>query len=32
LHFQSASGVIQFMSSGINGNNQIPELIVTAKV
>jgi predicted alpha/beta superfamily hydrolase len=29
-HFQSASGVVQFMSSGINGNVQIPELIVVA--
>ena len=25
-HFQSASGVVQFMSSGINGNCQIPEM------
>ena len=30
LHFPSASGVVQFMSSGINGNVQIPELIVVA--
>ncbi len=30
LHFQSASGVVQFMSSGINGNCQIPEMIVVA--
>src|SRR5215212_9137226 len=30
LHFHSASGVVQFMSSGVNGNNQIPELIVVA--
>ena len=29
-HFQSATGVVQFMSSGINGNYQIPELIVVA--
>ena len=29
-HFHSASGVIQFMSAGINGNIQIPELIVVA--
>lgn len=29
-HFQSATGVVQFMSSGINGNVQIPELIVVA--
>jgi predicted alpha/beta superfamily hydrolase len=29
-HFQSATGVVQFMSSGINGNRQIPELIVVA--
>jgi predicted alpha/beta superfamily hydrolase len=29
-HFQSASGVVQFMSSGINGNCQIPELILVA--
>ncbi len=29
-HFPSASGVVQFMSSGINGNVQIPELIVVA--
>jgi predicted alpha/beta superfamily hydrolase len=29
-HFQSATGVVQFMSSGINGNCQIPELIVVA--
>ena len=29
-HFQSASGVVQFMSSGINGNCQIPEMIVVA--
>src|SRR6266550_9484193 len=29
-HFQSASGVVQFMSSGINQNNQIPELIIVA--
>jgi predicted alpha/beta superfamily hydrolase len=29
-HFPSASGVVQFMSSGINGNRQIPELIVVA--
>src|ERR1043165_8892615 len=27
-YFHSASGVVQFMSSGFNGNNQIPELIV----
>ena len=29
-HFQSATGVVQFMSSGINGNRQIPEMIVVA--
>ncbi len=29
-HFHSASGVVQFMSSGINGNLQIPELIIVA--
>jgi predicted alpha/beta superfamily hydrolase len=29
-YFHSASGVVQFMSSGFNGNNQIPELIVVA--
>jgi uncharacterized protein len=29
-HFYSASGVVQFMSAGINGNIQIPELIVVA--
>ena len=29
-HFQSASGVVQFMSGGINGNCQIPEMIVVA--
>lgn len=29
-HFHSASGVITHMSTGINGNNQIPELIVIA--
>ena len=29
-HFQSASGVVQFMSTGINGNIQIPELIIVA--
>jgi predicted alpha/beta superfamily hydrolase len=29
-HFQSVSGVVQFMSSGINGNCQIPEMIVVA--
>jgi predicted alpha/beta superfamily hydrolase len=29
-HFQSASGVVQFMSSGINGNCQIPEMICVA--
>jgi predicted alpha/beta superfamily hydrolase len=29
-HFQSASGVVQFMSSGINGNCQTPEMIVVA--
>jgi predicted alpha/beta superfamily hydrolase len=30
LHFQSASGVVQFMSRSINGNCQIPEMIVVA--
>src|SRR5437016_3220945 len=29
-HFQSASGVVQFMSASINGNIQIPELIIVA--
>ena len=29
-HFHSATGVVQFMSSGINGNTQIPEMIVVA--
>jgi len=29
-HFQSASGVVQFMSAGINGNIQIPEVIIVA--
>jgi hypothetical protein len=29
-HFQSTSGVVQFMSAGINGNIQIPELIIVA--
>ena len=29
-HFQSASGVVQFMSGGVNGNCQIPEMIVVA--
>ena len=30
-HFPSASGIVQYMSSGINGRNvQIPELIVVA--
>lgn len=29
-HFQSASGVVQFMSGGINGNCQIPEMILVA--
>jgi len=29
-HFHSASGVVQFMSSGINSNVQIPGLIVVA--
>lgn len=29
-HFPSASGVVQFMSSGPNGNAQIPELIIVA--
>jgi predicted alpha/beta superfamily hydrolase len=29
-HFQSASGVVQFMSSFINGNCQTPEMIVVA--
>jgi uncharacterized protein len=29
-HFRSASGVVQFMSAGINGNTQIPELIIVA--
>lgn len=29
-HFHSASGVVQFMSSGINGNHRIPEVIIVA--
>src|SRR6266852_1196842 len=29
-HFQSASGVVQFMSESINANIQIPELIIVA--
>lgn len=29
-HFQSVTGAVQFMSSGINGNCQIPEMIVVA--
>lgn len=29
-HFQSASGVVQFMSAGVNGNIQIPESIIVA--
>jgi predicted alpha/beta superfamily hydrolase len=29
-HFQSVSGVLHFMSSGINGNTQIPEMILVA--
>src|SRR5262245_8192393 len=29
-HFHSTSGVVQFMGAGINGNIQIPELIVVA--
>src|SRR6266404_1831868 len=29
-HFHSASGAVQFMSDGNNGNTQIPELIVVA--
>ena len=29
-HFQSASGVVQFMSAGPNNNFQIPELIIVA--
>lgn len=29
-HFPSVSGVVDFMSSGINANRQIPELIVVA--
>jgi uncharacterized protein len=29
-HFHSASGVVQFMSAGINGNTQIPEMIIVA--
>jgi predicted alpha/beta superfamily hydrolase len=29
-HFHSASGVVQFMGSGLNGNLQIPELIIVA--
>jgi predicted alpha/beta superfamily hydrolase len=29
-HFHSATGVVQFMSTGINGNMQAPEMIVVA--
>jgi len=29
-HFHSASGVVQFMSSGINLNHRIPEVIIVA--
>ncbi|HWW03011.1 MAG TPA: alpha/beta hydrolase-fold protein [Candidatus Acidoferrum sp.] len=29
-HFHSASGVVDFMGGGINGNMQIPELIIVA--
>lgn len=29
-HFHSASGVVQFMSTGINGNIQTPEMIIVA--
>ncbi len=29
-HFHSATGVVQFMSGGINGNTQVPEMIVVA--
>jgi len=29
-HFQSATGVVQFMSEGPNGNRQVPEMIVVA--
>jgi uncharacterized protein len=29
-YFHSASGVVQFMSSGFTGNNQLPELILVA--
>ena len=29
-HFHSASGIVQFMSAGTNGNIQIPELIIVA--
>jgi len=29
-HFHSASGVVQFMSANINGNMQVPELIIIA--
>jgi predicted alpha/beta superfamily hydrolase len=30
MHFQSATGVVQFMSEGSNGNRQVPEMIVVA--
>jgi predicted alpha/beta superfamily hydrolase len=30
IHFQPASGVVQFMSGGNNGNCQIPEMIIVA--
>jgi predicted alpha/beta superfamily hydrolase len=30
LHFQSVSGVVQFMSENVNANAQIPELIIVA--
>ncbi len=29
-HFHSASGVVQFMSEGLNGNMEIPEMIIVA--
>ncbi len=30
INFHSATGVVQFMGNGPNGNSQIPELIVVA--
>lgn len=30
LHFQSVSGMVNYMSSGYNGNRKVPEMIVVA--